>query len=142
MFGSRPKKDEKKVTPIKEVQADTSKLLVRVIEDKTDSLQEALGLTEENCDRLAKAGEKALRDTDTISGAMELLSKSCNHANELAWIMFCIGENRGARGRNGGSRHVKAISIDGGELPDEIKALLEQLLKKKLKGGDKDKDKD
>lgn len=79
----------------KTVRSNTSKLLVRIIEDESDMLNVKLGISDENLNRLFNIAKPLLEKGVGVSEIMVELSKHCKHANELVYIIFALGRNTG-----------------------------------------------
>jgi hypothetical protein len=69
-------------------------LKVQQINDSTESMAEALGITEDRGQQLADAAVKAYRTTSKFSSALEVLSVECKHANELAYAVYLLADIR------------------------------------------------
>lgn len=107
------KHTSEKLTP------DTSRLLVRVIEDSADHLHEELGVTNENAGRLVASLKEQLKMRNVSLGTiLSNLSKECNHANELALVCFGLGRMTNNKSNSG---------------PDSIGDLISQILRESRK---------
>lgn len=153
-------KDEKKLTP------DVSSLIVKIIEDDSNMLHQTLGISKKNSKRLQDLIYDQLR-TDSDNGIAKSntstllvkLSKACTHANELAFACFALGKitseigSPSGKGKRGASSMVRSVSIDrktgkithfdseeGEDLPDFLKDILREILDKKKRRDDGDKD--
>lgn len=69
-------------------------LKVVQIDDETDSMPEALGITEERQKQLVDAAVAAYKGTHKFSAAMEMVSREAKHANELGYIVFVLTDIR------------------------------------------------
>ena len=58
---------------------------------KSNSLTDALGISEDRCRELIKIVMRAEVDTNSVSEAAEVISRSCNHPNELFFVSFVLG---------------------------------------------------
>lgn len=123
-----PKKTTPAKKPVKNLKANKNSLLVKIIEDNTDSLTESLGITEENSDRLIKDMNRVYRSNSTVSDTMAEMSKHCKHANELIWVGFTLGTHA-ARHHEPRDR-AEVIHINGGKMPDGLGTIIEEILKK------------
>jgi hypothetical protein len=81
------------VMDLKEI-APKDYLKITQIDDETDSMAEALGITEERHKQLADAAVAAYKATHKFSAAMEMASRECKHANELGYTMYLLGDIR------------------------------------------------
>ena len=59
---------------------------------ESSSITEALGIDEQRRTQLIRAIMLAEFDTNTVTGAAELMSKECRHANELFFIALMFGQ--------------------------------------------------
>jgi len=69
-------------------------LKILQIDDETESMAEALGITEDRHHELAKAAVTAYKGTHKFSAAMEMASMEAKHANELGYLVFLLGDIR------------------------------------------------
>lgn len=66
---------------------------VHDIEPSSMHVCEALGITKERTSELLGEVDKALQSSSLLSQAIEKVSKSCVHINELAYCSFMIGQS-------------------------------------------------
>lgn len=59
---------------------------------ESNSVTEALGINDERKHQLIRAIMIAEFDTNTVTGAAELMSKICTHPNELFFMAFAFGQ--------------------------------------------------
>lgn len=93
---------KRKKAPIKKVinLLDVSKiepkdyLQVTSINPESDNMTEAFGITEERFKELDILTMTAMKSTERFSAAVEMVSKGCKHANELAMCVFLLSEER------------------------------------------------
>lgn len=130
-------KERKTLTP------DTSKLLVRKINDDTEYLHAELGITDENGKRLARIVRKLVNKDLSIGEVLVELSKECNHVNELVLMAFSLGRNTGEPRGDNRKPNIQAINLGGADAPpgfdDFIKGILGDIIKRKR---DRDNDGD
>lgn len=69
-------------------------LKVEQIEDSTESLTVALGISEERACELSKLADSAFHETTKMSAAMVIVSQGAKHANELAYMTYVLAEIR------------------------------------------------
>lgn len=62
----------------------------------TDSISEALGITDERMEELGNMIKQSSDDCNRITETLADLWKKCNHPNEYAWCVFMYGSNMGA----------------------------------------------
>lgn len=70
-------------------------LRVVIIDDESDRIPEVLGLDPEREKELDELTEFCMRNCKTITDTIAEISKSVNHANELAYCVFHVGANVG-----------------------------------------------
>lgn len=69
-------------------------LLIRCINEKSDTVHEALAITEERSHELIDMCVKAFEDTTKFTDAMALVSQKCKHANELMYTTYIMVDIR------------------------------------------------
>ena len=69
---------------------EAEKLCVLRINDNTDSLIDALGITESRAEYLIIQMDELFNTEEDIADVAEKVSKICVHANELFFISMCI----------------------------------------------------
>lgn len=69
-------------------------LRVTSINPDSENMTEAFGITEVRFKELDILCMTAARSTERFSGAVEMVSKECKHANELAMCVFVLSEER------------------------------------------------
>lgn len=60
------------------------------VEDKSDSLSEALGISQERRNYLVEKAYRIFPVHDSIVAVMQEISKECKHANELFFVAAAI----------------------------------------------------
>lgn len=70
---------------------ETNALLVKEINPGSSSLTEALGISDDRGQELVKKVVHAMLDHPKITNVIAHCSRFCNHANELAFMVFVIG---------------------------------------------------
>lgn len=73
---------------------DLDMLEVEVLNEGTDSIPEALGISDERDKELQKITTEAFIEEETITGAMVKISEEVIHPNELAYCCFKMGAMR------------------------------------------------
>jgi len=61
----------------------------------SESISEALGLTDERMDELSNIIKQSSNDCNRITETLADLWDKCNHPNEYAWCVFMYGCNMG-----------------------------------------------
>ena len=61
----------------------------------SDSISEALGLTDERMEELTKIVKSSANECNRITETLVDLWNKCNHPNEYAWCVFMYGTNLG-----------------------------------------------
>lgn len=61
----------------------------------SESVSEALGLTDERMEELTKLVKSSTNDCNRITETLVDLWEKCNHPNEYAWCVFMYGANTG-----------------------------------------------
>jgi len=145
--------EEKKPSEKKILTDDISSLIVRIIEDNAEDLHVSLGITEEGSQKIQELiynelekKAKGNRVKANTSELMVALSKECTHANQLAFGCFALGritaEKSIGRPRVGGisigPKGIEHFSPDTADLPDFLKEILRDILRRK--GEDPDKE--
>jgi len=69
-------------------------LRVTAINPISENMTEAFGITEERFVELDILCMTAVKSTTKFSGAVEMVSEKCKHANELAVCVFLLSEER------------------------------------------------
>lgn len=85
-----PKKKEKKNKTIELFVKPGTELHVLEIEDKTDNITTALGITQERAKELEEKVKVALKASDNVVQVIVPLSKECKHANELYFVSMIM----------------------------------------------------
>lgn len=132
---------------------DTSSLIVKIIEDETNKLHTSLGLTDKDAKKIQERIVELLIAEDAkdpmkknLATLLATLSKECVHANQLAYASFAVARLTADKKRNEGRSRIRAVeigpdgkmtSVDPGEdIPDHIKEILKEILKRKGLGED------
>lgn len=69
-------------------------LQVISINPDSESMSEAFGISQERFIYLDVEVIRAIKTTDKFSSAVEMVSKHCKHANELAMCVYLLSEER------------------------------------------------
>lgn len=136
----------------KTIAEDRNNLIVKIIDDDSDQITVNLGISDEEGQRLEKHIFLLLREHPNLSTVLHEISKECKHANQLAFACFALGRvtsNKSRRrdddegttigrigivmGKDGKIEHIDGAS-DSNDLPDFIKDILTEIMKRKKKG--------
>lgn len=66
-------------------------LRVIIIDDESERIPDVLGITPEREKEIDKILSNGFEKCDTITDVLACVSKSCKHANELAYAVFHVG---------------------------------------------------
>lgn len=98
-------------------------LRVYCIDPDTNKFNLSLGISDERAKELVHKAKSIWKTEETISGALEKISAIVKNANELAYISFHQGDNRGV----GKVEHVIAKLLDNSLLAADVLAEMQTL---------------